>query len=369
MSHYANNGTTKKILVTGATGFLGRHVVARLIEANYQVVALCREDSPELRAVGVEIKPGDILNASSVRAAAQGCDALFHLAGKVSRKKEDAELLYQLHVEGTETTFRAAKEAGVSRVVYASTSGVVAVSDDPDKISDEDDETPIGLISKWPYYRSKLFAEERALELAKELSLDVVVLNPTLLLGPGDVYSSSTGDVEKILEGKIPAVPAGGLSFVDVRDVAEAFLLALQKGQSGRRYLLGSCNMTLRAFVGRVSRLAGVDAPLFSIPKNKLFGSALVELANFAQKHLEGSDLLDPISMDMSRYYWYLDSTRAETELGWKARDPLETLADTVDDIYPHIKKPSYPSPQKKARQLAENVFLKLQSKLTTIRE
>jgi dihydroflavonol-4-reductase len=358
-----------KYLITGATGFLGRHLVAQLREANHTVVALCREDSPELRAVGVEIVRGDILQREAIKAAAKGCDGVFHLAGKVSRKKEDAEELYELHVNGTDNTLRAAKEAGVKRVVYASTSGTVAISTDSKTISNEEDETPIGIISKFPYYRSKLFAEERALELSKELSLDVVILNPTLLLGPGDVYGSSTGDVEKILEGKIPAVPAGGLSFVDVRDTATAFILAMQKGQSGRRYLLGSCNMTMRTFVGRVSRLAGLDAPLVNLPRNKVFGSALVELASFVQKHTETDALLDPISLDMSRHYWYLDSTRAETELGWSARDPQETLADTIEDIYPYIKKPSYSSAPNRARQLVGDVLLKLQARLAARRE
>jgi dihydroflavonol-4-reductase len=367
-SHYLTKEFCMKYLITGATGFLGRHLIAQLREAGHEVVALCRDDAPELRAVGVEIARGDILQKSSIKAAAQGCDGMFHLAGKVSRKKEDAEVLYQLHVDGTDNALRAAKEAGVKRVVYASTSGVVAISEDAKTITNEDDDTPIGIISKFPYYRSKLFAEERALELSKELPLEVVVLNPTLILGPGDVYGSSTGDIEKILERKIPAVPAGGLSFVDVRDTATAFILAMQKGQSGRRYLLGSCNITMRTFVGRVSRLADLDVPLVNLPRNKFFSSTLVELAGFVQKHID-TDELDPVSLDMSRYYWYLDSTRAETELGWSPRDPLETLADTVEDIYPHVQKPTYPSAPTRARQLVGDALLKLQAKLARQRD
>jgi dihydroflavonol-4-reductase len=357
-----------KYLITGATGFLGKHLVAQLREAGHDVVALCRGDAPALRAVGVTIAQGDILQGNSILEAAKGCDGVFHLAGKVSRKKEDAEELYRLHVDGTDNVMRAAKEAGVKRVVYASTSGVVAVSDDAKHISTEDDETPIGIISKFPYYRSKLFAEERAIDLSKSLGLELIILNPTLLLGPGDTYGSSTGDVEKILEGKVPVMPSGGMSFVDVRDTATAFILAMQSGQPGRRYLLGSCNITLRSFISRVCRLAGLDAPLFSVPRKKFFGSALVELATFAQKHVE-SDELDPVSLDMARYFWYLDASRAEAELNWRPRDPLETLADTVEDIYPHVQKPSYPSGPRRARQLIDDVLLRLQEKLAQRRE
>lgn len=356
-----------RYLVTGATGFLGRHLVQKLIGAGHKVVALCREESAEPGAPGggpvqalhpvakpgvseqaLERRTGDVLDRASVRAAAEGCDGVFHLAGKVSRDPEDAELLFSLHVTGTENVLLAAHEAGVKRVVYASTSGVVAVSEDPDHIATEDDPTPLGIIQRWPYYRSKLFAEQKALEIEERIKdLEVVCLNPTLLLGPGDVHRSSTGDVERILEGKVPVIPSGGLSYVDVRDVADAFLLAMERGRSGRRYLLGACNLTLRAFVRRVSRMAGLTPPLLTVPRIPALGKALVSLAEWGQRHLGEDDLIDPVSLDMARHYWYLDATRAETELGWRARDPLETLSDTIEDLYPWEPRQRFSVPKR----------------------
>src|SRR5579883_2304385 len=189
-----------RYLVTGATGFLGSHLVGLLRARGHEVVARCRGDKAPPHE-GVVLRRGDVLHEGSVRDAAAGCEGVFHCAGKVSRKPEDAEELYRLHVDGTRNVLAAARACGVKRVVVASTSGTVAVSSDPDHVATETDETPLGLVSRWPYYRSKLFAERAALE-ANGNGLEVVCVNPTLLLGPGDVHESSTEDVRLFLEGK-----------------------------------------------------------------------------------------------------------------------------------------------------------------------
>jgi dihydroflavonol-4-reductase len=308
-----------RYLVTGATGFLGQHLVVSLREHGHDVVTLSR-------------KNGDILDAASVRAVAAGCDGVFHCAGKVSRNPDDAELLHRLHVEGTKITLDACKAAGVRRAVYASTSGTVAVSDDPDHISNEEDETPIGLISRWPYYRSKLFAEQAALA-RNAPDFEVVSINPTLLLGPGDLRGSSTEDVRLFLERKVPAVPAGGMSFVDARDAAEAMRLAMDKGEPGKRYLIGACNLTVRAFFDRLSRVSGVKAPWMPMPRAVGLARLGAEALGKVTSRLGLPAPVDPVSLDMAQFYWYLDSTRAETVLGWTARDPQETLFDTVEDL------------------------------------
>ena len=309
-----------KYLVTGATGFLGAHLARSLEVHGHEVV-------PFSQSTG-----GDVLDGERVRAAAAGCDGVFHCAGKVSRKAEDAEAMYRLHVEGTKTLLDACSAAGVKRVVVASTSGTVAVSDSPDAVATEDDETPIGVLSRWPYYRSKLFAERAALERNSE-DFSVVSVNPSLLLGPGDVHGSSTDDVRLFLEGAIPAVPAGGLSFVDARDAAEAMRLAMERGRGGERYLVGACNMTMREFFARLARASGVPAPWLPMPRSR-------EVARFGARMMEHLAArvgvparVDAVSVEMAQCFWYLDSSKAERELGWRARDPGKTLHDTVDDL------------------------------------
>lgn len=321
-----------RYLVTGASGFLGAHLVRALLEHGHTVVALARSDAPALRDLGATVRRGDVLDQGSIADAAAGCDGVFHCAGKVSRKPEDAEALQKIHVVGTKNVIAACRDAKVKRLVHASTSGTVAVSDDPDRICSEDDETPIGLVQRWPYYRAKLFAEQAALA-ANGDGLEVVSVNPTLLLGPGDVNGSSTEDVRLFLERRIPAVPPGGLSYVDARDAAEAMRLAMEKGTPGRRYLVGAVNMTLREFFARLERVSGVRGPWIPMPRSPELARIGVDLAEKLAGRFGFAMPVDPVSLDMAQHYWYLDASRAEQELGWIARDPTATLADTVEDL------------------------------------
>ncbi len=320
-----------KVLVTGGTGFLGRHLVAALLEEGHEVVSLVFGGAAQSRGRLTEVE-GDVLDAESVRRAAAGCEALFHCAGKVSRDPADAELLHHIHVDGTRSALTAARDAGVRRAVVASTSGVVAVSKGPDHVATETSTTPMDLIAAWPYYRSKLFAEMAAFELRTD-AFEVVCVNPSLLLGPGDVLGSSTGDVVDFLERRVPAVPGGGMSFVDARDAALGLLLAWRRGKSGERYLLAAQNLTMRAFCEKLSRISGVAVPAAQVPKGALFGVIGGAVAAKLAERLGTKPLVDRVSAEMAQYYWYADSSKARAELGWEPRDAMDTLSDTVADL------------------------------------
>lgn len=250
-----------KYLVTGATGFLGAHLSSTIEAHGHEVIRFARSTG------------GDVLDAAKVRAAAEACDGAFHCAGRVSRRPEDAEELYRVHVEGTKAALEGCEAAGVRRVVIASTSGTVAVSESAEHLGREDDATPMGLLARWPYYRAKVFAERSALE-RNSPRFEVVSVNPSLLLGPGDANGSSTEDVRLFLEGAIPVVPTGGLSFVDVRDAAEAMRLAMDRGRAGERYLVGACNLSVREFFARLGRISGVRPPWMPMPPSREFARA-----------------------------------------------------------------------------------------------
>jgi dihydroflavonol-4-reductase len=324
-----------RYLVTGATGFLGGHLTASLREHGHEVVALCRQAGREeeaLRAQGAAVARGDVLDAQSVSAAAAGCDGLFHCAGKVSRRPEDAEELYRLHVDGTKITLDACRAAGVRRAVIASTSGVVAVSKDAREVRDEMAPAPMEIIAAWPYYRSKLYAERAALDRSQQ-GFEVVSVNPSLLLGPGDLNGSSTGDVVQFLEQRVPMIPAGGISFVDVRDAAEAMRLAMEKGRAGERYLVGAMNLTVQAFLERLERISGVPAPKVKLPGSVLLAGLGADLMGRAAKRMNMKAPSDRVTVEMGQHFWYVDTQKARAELGWTPRDAGETLADTVDDL------------------------------------
>jgi dihydroflavonol-4-reductase len=321
--------TKRRFWLAGATGFLGRHLLLELLAAGHEVVAVSRSGG---NVEGHPVAALDILDADAVAASATGVDGAFLVAGKVARDPDAAEELYRLHVTGTRSALDGLQRAGVPRVVVASTSGTIAVGTDADANHDENSHAPLELVGRWPYYRTKLYGEREALARNQD-GFAVVVVNPSLLLGPGDLRESSTGDVRRFLSRSVPAVPAGGMAFVDVRDAAHGMLLAFERGRAGERYLLNAKNLSLSAFFRRLERISGVRGPLLRAPSSRPLALGLGKLFTRAVRAIGGEPPVDEITMEMSQYYWYCDSSKAERELGWRARDPGETLRDTVADL------------------------------------
>jgi len=317
------------ILVTGGTGFLGSHLVSLLVRRGEAVRVLTRSSTPDLAAAGVEIQEGSLLDREVVAKAMEGVDRVYHCAGLVSRDPDVGPEMFRVHVDGTRLLLEEARRAGVRRVLVVSTSGTIAVSPH-DEISTEESPYRIETVRRWPYYLSKIFQEKLALELAAAGGPEVVVVNPSILFGPGDVRLSSTGDVLRFLEKKIPLVPSGGINFVDARDAAAGAILAMEQGKPSARYLLGGPNWTIAEFFARLARVSGVRAPVARIPDAAArFGASVAEQLF----RLRGRDAKAPIdreSVEIAQHFWYCDSSRARRELGWEPRDPMETLDDTV---------------------------------------
>jgi len=315
-----------RVLVTGATGFLGRELVPLLAGAGHRLRVLARGGADEARALGAEVVHAPLEDRDAVRRALASIEVLYHLAGKVDFNPRHSSELYRLHVEGTRTLLEDALSAGVSRVVVASSSGTIAVGAEAREAT-EDDDYPIALVAGWPYYLSKIYQEKTALRFHREAGLPVVVLNPSLLLGPGDAGLTSTDLVFKFLERRIPAMPSGGLSFIDVRDAASVFAAALDRGRPGERYLLGGANMTFADLFGRLARLSGVKAPRVTLPS-----AATVAGARLLERFHAWRDTDPPVSgqeVEMAERYWYLDSSKARSELDLVTRDPQETIFET----------------------------------------
>src|SRR5581483_3202495 len=322
-------------LVTGGTGFLGAHVVRRLVERGERVSVLSRGAAADLEALGAEIVQGDVTRdlegSTPLARALDGVDRVYHLAGFVSRSPDDGQRMMRVHVDGTRRVLEAAAKAAVRRVVLSSTSGTIAVSRTPEPILDETAPYPTEIVSGWPYYLSKIYQEKLALDLASTLGLDLVVVNPSLLLGPGDLRDSSTGDVKKFLRKEIPIVPPGGVNFVDARDAAAATVEAMERGRAGERYLLGGPNWTCAEFFGRLERTSKVRGPRVKIPDRVARGAAT--FFEHAFKFFDKPSPVERISVEMSQVFWYCDSSKAQRELGFEQRDPGETLDDTVRDL------------------------------------
>jgi dihydroflavonol-4-reductase len=316
-------------LITGGTGFLGAHLLKKLIADGATNLRVLTTAAPSwLQDTRVEIVQGSVTNPEDVKRAVEGAAEIYHLAGKVSRDDSDAREMYSVHVDGTRNLCQAAVEAGVKSLLLVSTSGTIAVTEDSDLLPDEDWPQPVDIISRWPYYASKYYQERVALESFRGEGLRLVIVNPSLLLGPGDDRLSSTRVVLDFLGRKITAVPTGGLNFVDVRDAASALVSGMQSGRHGERYLLGAANWSFEKFFARLERLTKVKGPSLSLPSSiAVKGSKIVEAF---YKHWKLSPPVEAGAVEMAEYFWYFDHSKAERELGFIPRDPAETLNDTV---------------------------------------
>lgn len=320
--------TEKKILITGGTGFLGAEIVRQLLDAGEQNLRVMASGVPAwMLDRGVEPAVGSVTDRDDVAAAVKDVSVVFHLAGKVSRDNGDATAMNKVHVEGTRVLCEAAVDAGVQTMILASSSGTIAVSEN-EQVFDETFPQPVEIITQWAYYASKYYQESTALHSFDGDGRKLVILNPTLLLGPNDDRLSSTKVVLDFLARRIPYTPSGGLSFVDNRDVASAFISAVEKGEHQEKYLLGTSNLTFADFFGRLERLSGVSAPMLKIPKKfAVAGSSMIE--SFFTNWGKASPVATS-EVEQAEHFWYFESEKAIEKLGFDPRDPQETLNDTI---------------------------------------
>jgi dihydroflavonol-4-reductase len=330
--------TSATTLVTGGTGFLGTHLLHLLSSeagASARVRVMVQSKPPAwLRALGVEVVVGSVTSADDVKRALEGATDVYHLAGLVSHLPADAHRMYAVHVEGTRLVCEAAARAGVRRIVMASTSGTVAISRRADDIADEETPTPIELVTRWPYYASKLYQEEAARRACGD-KVELVTLNPSLLLGPGDDRLSSTRPILQFLARDIALMPAGGLNVVDARDVAALLRVAMDRGTAGARYLVGAVNWTFAELFGRLERLTKIAAPKVKLTGDLPLWASRAQAALLRQ--LGRRVPVEPQSVEMAQHFWYFDSGKAARELGFSPRDPADTLRDTVKYLREHL--------------------------------
>jgi dihydroflavonol-4-reductase len=255
-----------KVLVTGATGFIGGNLVRALLRKGYAVRALVRPESDRRNIAGldIEVAAGDLTDPSSLPPALAGCDGLFHAAAVYTFWTPDPRRIYEANVTGTENILAAARRAGVKKVVYTSSESTLKIPANGAPGDEAELNDPDSLPGH--YKRSKCLAEKRALEIFRE-GPPIVVVNPTTPIGPYDVKPTPTGRiVVDFINGKMPGYVDTGLNIVDVEDVAMGHVLAMEKGRPGERYVLGNQNLTLREIFLILERLTGVKAPRLNIP-------------------------------------------------------------------------------------------------------
>jgi dihydroflavonol-4-reductase len=305
-----------KVLVTGATGFVGSHVARELLAAGHCVRALVRASS-DLRAIAplsVETVQGDLRDPRSLPAAMNGIDRVFHVAADYRLWSSHPQEIYDNNVVGTENLLRAAMNAGVEKFIYTSTVATVAV--DRDTLPNEDTDSSLDEMVGH-YKRSKWLAEKAVLKAA-QAGLPAVIAMPTTPVGPGDWKPTPTGKIiVDFLNGKMPGYVDTGMNFVAVEDVAVGHLLVAEHGKIGARYLLGGENLSLKELLQILARITGQPAPRLKIPHSLALGVAYAESA---LSRLLGREPRIPIEgVKIARHVMFVNCSKAQNELGFKA--------------------------------------------------
>ena len=326
-----------RLLVTGASGFIGGHVVSAAARRGHNVVALTRDGgAPGLRHPRVVVAPGDVRDAEAVGSAAQGCDAVLHVAGLYTFDPARAAEMLEVNVEGTRNVVNCALEAGAERIVHTSTVGTTDFSTrDGGRLPDEDDVAGPEAVSG-PYKRSKLQAERIVAEMASQ-GAPIVTVCPTAPVGGADHKPTPTGRiVVDFMRGRMVAYVQTGLNFVHVRDVAEGHLLALERGRPGARYLLGSIegNLTLAQAFGVLSEITGVRAPRVRVPCAAAVGFA--HATTVVCRALRRPPMVAPEAARMASTRMWVDPSRTVAELGLPQTPVREAFREAVEWFAEH---------------------------------
>lgn len=316
-------------LITGATGFIGSHIARKLVERGEKVKILLRKTSRTSNIDDIEAERiyGDILDSDSVRNALKGCDTLYHTAGFVSFRKADYRKMEDINVMGTANVLSAALEAGVKKAVY--TSSVAAIGVDPRGGLANEEATFTLEHEGIQYLNTKYYAEKEAVRFY-EKGLPVVIVNPSVVIGPGDIYLSSTAFILWYCNKRFPGYMDGTLNIVDVDDVADGHLLALEKGKPGERYILSNKNLSLRELFNLLQEVTGIPSPKIKIPYFIAYASAyLVE--RIIGLSFPNFSTMDVDSVKLSKYVWYVDNSKAKKELGFEPKHVEESIQETVN--------------------------------------
>lgn len=317
-----------RVLVSGASGFVGSAVARALLRHGYAVRALARpaSDTANLDGLDVEIVRGDLLDPPSLERALAGCEGLFHVAADYRLWARDPREIGKANVRGTHHILLAAQRCGVRRVVHTSSVATLGLRVDG---TPADEETPAHLADMIGAYKRSKFLSEALARRCAGAGRDIVIVNPSAPVGPRDRKPTPTGrTILDAARGRMPAYVDTGLDIVHVDDVAEGHVLAYEHGQRGRRYVLGGENMSLREILQTVAALAGRHGPWLKLPHG-----VVLPVAHAAEAWARVTGTAPGITVDgvkLARHHMYFSSRRAETELGYRARPAREALADAI---------------------------------------
>jgi dihydroflavonol-4-reductase len=319
-------------LVTGATGFVGGHVTRALVERGDRVRVSFRDPARLTRLGGLDVETvrADVLDRGSLRRAMRGCDVVFHTAGFVGSRPPDR--LWQVNALAPRVVVEAAAAEGVRRVVHTST--VAAIGNAPHGEAADESQVYRGGEFGLAYADSKHEGEVEALAAGARLGVEVVVVNPSYVLGvPVDASQAgetSTRVIGNFLLGRLPAVVDGATNIVDVEDVARGHVLAAESGKAGERYILGGYNLAWVELIDRLAVESGVHRPLVVLPRE---AGAVARV----QAELGMRWPIAPEAFALMAQNWRYSSRKAKRELRYRTR-PLDTTIGRTVEWYEELR-------------------------------
>lgn len=322
-----------RVLVTGASGFVGSAIVRTFLNAGFSVRVLVRPSSPRSNFAGlpVEIAEGDLRDKASIAAALKDVRYLVHTAADYRIWTRKPSELMAANVLGTRTIMEEALKSGVEKIVYTSSVCTLAPSSPADPADEKHSHN--GDDAYNPYKRSKILAEEGVRSLIAKAGLPAVIVNPSTPVGPRDIKPTPTGRIiVECAAGRMPAYVDTGLNLVHVDDVAEGHLAALRRGVIGERYILGGQNIRLRDMLGEIARQTGRHPPRVKLPVQAVFPFAVASEAVAWCTGKEPFATRD--SLRMARQYMFFNDAKARKDLGYASRPYEEGIADALAWFY-----------------------------------
>jgi dihydroflavonol-4-reductase len=323
-----------KVFVTGSTGFVGSHVAKVLAQQGADLRLLVRKTSNMSNLSGLHAPPslttitGDLLDPESLRPGIHGCDFVFHVAADYRLWVRDPKQMYAANVDGTRELLRIAREEGVRRVIYTSSVATMGFKSDGTIV---DENTPVSLDDMVGHYkRSKFLAEQEALKAAYD-GQEVMVLNPTTPIGSGDIKPTPTGRiVVDFLNRKFPAYVDTGLNLVDVEEVAQTHVAAIEKGTPGERYILGGENLTLKQILDKMSAITGIPSPTTKVPHSVAMAFAFFD-ETITGRILGKEPRATVEAVRMGKKKMFASSAKATRELGFRQVPVYQALRAAID--------------------------------------
>ena len=317
------------ILVTGASGFVGAAVVRAALTRGAKARVLVRPTSPRRNLEGLDCETviGDITDPEAMAQAMGGMRYVFHVAADYRLWSRDPAELKRANVGGTEVVMKAALAAGVERIVYTSSVATLRAADAATVV---DERQPLEEAEAVGAYKQSKVAAERLVErMVVDDGLPAVIVNPSTPIGPRDVKPTPTGRIlVEAAMGRMPAFVDTGLNLVHVDDVAQGHLAALEKGETGERYILGGQNLFLREMLAAVAALTGRRAPTVGLPRAPLY--PLAWAAEGVAWMTGKAPFISRDALKMAAHHMFFSSAKAERALDYRARPHREALAEAL---------------------------------------